>query len=122
MTPLQEPTFLVLAALATEPLHGYGIIQAVGGLSEGTVRLRPGTLYPALDRLTADGLVEQEREEIVDGRLRRYYRLTDEGAGRLQTEVDRMRRNAEAAAARLAARSAAAPNRRRAARTRIAPA
>ena len=105
---VQEPTFLVLAALAAEPLHGYGIIQAVGELSDGAVRLRPGTLYPALDRLTADELVEMEREEVVDGRLRRYYRLTDEGAGRLQAEVERMRRNAEAAAARLAARSATA--------------
>ena len=122
---MQEPTFLVLAALAGEPLHGYGIIQAVGELSDGVVRLRPGTLYPALDRLTADELVEMEREEVVDGRLRRYYRLTDDGAARLQAEAERLRRNAEAAEARLAARAAAADPgpRSRAARTRrIAPA
>jgi DNA-binding PadR family transcriptional regulator len=121
---MQEPTFLVLAALAGEPLHGYGIIQAVGELSDGVVRLRPGTLYPALDRLTADELVEMEREEVVDGRLRRYYRLTDDGATRLQAEAERLRRNAEAAEARLAARAAADPGpRARPARTRrIAPA
>src|SRR5262245_12351996 len=80
--PLQEPTFLVLAALAVEPLHGYGLIQAVSELSDGRVTLRAGTLYPALDRLTAERLVELAREEVVDGRLRRYYRLTDVGADR----------------------------------------
>jgi len=116
VAPLQEPTFLVLAALAGEPLYGYGIIQAVAELSEGRVELRAGTLYPALDRLTADGLVEAAREEIVDGRLRRYYRLTDAGADRLAADVERQRRNAETAAARLAARTAQSSTRRRAGR------
>ena len=106
----------MLAALAGEPLYGYGIIQAVNELSEGRVELRAGTLYPALDRLTADGLVEAAREEIVDGRLRRYYRLTDSGADRLATDVERQRRNAETVAARLAARTAQSSTRRRAGR------
>lgn len=109
--PLHEPTFLVLAALAAEPLHGYGIIQAVAELSEGRVALRAGTLYPALDRLSADGMVELAREEVVDNRLRRYYRLTDAGADRLTADVQRQRHNAEAAAARLAARSRATGSR-----------
>ena len=102
--PLQEPTFLVLAALAVEPLHGYGLIQAVSELSDGRVTLRAGTLYPALDRLTSDRLVALAREEVVDGRLRRYYRLTDVGADRLRAETERLRRNAELAAQRLATR------------------
>jgi len=102
--PLQEPTFLVLAALAVEPLHGYGLIQAVSELSDGRVTLRAGTLYPALDRLTTDRLVELAREEIVDGRLRRYYRLTELGADRLRAETERLRRNAELADQRLANR------------------
>jgi DNA-binding PadR family transcriptional regulator len=105
MAPLHEPTFLVLAALAAEPLHGYGIIQAVAELSQGRVTLRAGTLYPALDRLSADGLVELAHEEIVDNRLRRYYRLTDTGVDRLTEDVERQRRNADAAAARLATRA-----------------
>ena len=123
MQPLQEPTFLVLTALAAEPQYGYGIIQAVAELSEGRVQLRAGTLYPALDRLTADGLIELAREEVVDSRLRRYYRLTDDGARRLAADVERQRHNAEAAAARLAARSLpdpAQPTRRRGGR--VAPA
>jgi DNA-binding HxlR family transcriptional regulator len=64
--------------------------------------LRAGTLYAALDRLRADGLVTVDREEVVEGRLRRYYRLTDEGAGQLTAEVDLLRRRAEVAARRLA--------------------
>ncbi|HEX5203320.1 PadR family transcriptional regulator [Paractinoplanes rhizophilus] len=98
---MQEPTFLILTALAAEPAHGYGVIRAVEQLSEGEVVLRPGTLYGALDRLTEQGLVEVEREEAVDGRLRRYYRLTDSGAAALAAQVHRLRRNADAAAARL---------------------
>jgi DNA-binding PadR family transcriptional regulator len=122
VTPLQEPTFLVLAALAGAPLHGYGIIQAVTELSGGRVELRPGTLYPALDRLTTDGLVELAREEVVDNRLRRYYRLTDRGATRLGEDTERQRRNAEAAAAALAARAEAASSSPRRRASRVAPA
>lgn len=100
-TSLREPTFLILTALASGPLHGYGLITEVGTLSDGRVTLRPGTLYGALDRLTEDGLIAVDREEVVDGRLRRYYRLTDEGAGTLTAETERLRRNVEAASARL---------------------
>ena len=103
---MQEPTFLILTALAAQPLHGYGVIQAVKELSGGDVVLRAGTLYGALDRLTEQGLVAVEREEAVDGRLRRYYRLTDAGAAALAGQVDRLRRHASAAEARLKLRTA----------------
>src|SRR5258706_12159780 len=121
MCPLEDPTFLVLAALATEPLYGYVIIQSVAELSEGRVELRAGTLYPALDRLTSEGLIDIAREEIVGSRLRRYYRLTDAGAERLAAEVERHRRNAEAAAARLAARTAGSPSQVRSTRRNLKP-
>lgn len=100
---MQEPTFLILTALAEEPAHGYGIIIDVERISDGRVRLRAGTLYAALDRLQADGLVAADREEVVDGRLRRYYRITRDGAGALAAEVDRIRGRADVAARRLAA-------------------
>jgi DNA-binding PadR family transcriptional regulator len=99
---MQEPTFLILTALAERPQHGYGIMRDAERISDGRVRLRAGTLYAALDRLQADGMVAADREEVVDGRLRRYYRLTDEGAAGLAAEVERLRRRAETAAARLA--------------------
>ena len=99
--PMREPTFLVLTALAGEPQHGYAVIEDVARITDGRVRLRAGTLYAALDRLTDDGLVVVDREEAVEGRLRRYYRLTDHGAAELQAEVERLRANASLAAARL---------------------
>ncbi|WP_306209632.1 PadR family transcriptional regulator [Actinoplanes sp. RD1] len=99
--PLREPTFLILTALAAGPLHGYGLIAEVDRLSDGRVALRPGTLYGALDRLADDGYVARDREEVVDGRLRRYHRLTPEGETALRAETERMRRHVEAASARL---------------------
>jgi DNA-binding PadR family transcriptional regulator len=101
---LREPTFLILAALAPQPLHGYAIIGEVAALSAGRLELRPGTLYGALDRLAAEGLLEPDREEVIEGRLRRYYRLTDTGAGVLEQEAARLQRNADAARQRLAQR------------------
>lgn len=98
---LQEPTFLILTALAAGPQHGYGIMTDVAQISSDRVRLRAGTLYAALDRLRGDGLVDVEREEVVDGRLRRYYRLTPLGGDRLAAEVERLRRNTAVAAKRL---------------------
>ena len=104
--PLREPTFLILTALAREPMHGYGIISDVAALSGGRLALRPGTLYGALDRLTDEGLVEREHEEVVEGRLCRYYRLTEAGRSVLTAETERLRRNVEAATQRLRARPA----------------
>ena len=98
---MQETTFLILTALAAGSQHGYGIITDVIGISDGRVRLRAGTLYTALDRLREDGLIEIDREEIVDNRLRRYYRITRDGAERLAEEADRLRANAHAALTRL---------------------
>ncbi|WP_433224665.1 PadR family transcriptional regulator [Microtetraspora malaysiensis] len=100
---MQEPTFLILTSLAAGPQHGYGIVTDVLRISDERVRLRAGTLYAALDRLQGEGLVETDREEIVDGRARRYYRLTSDGEARLSVEVERLRHNAETAAARLRA-------------------
>ena len=99
---LREPTFLILTALAAGAQHGYGIMTDVSQISGGRVRLRAGTLYAALNRLAANGLVEVDREEIVDARLRRYYRLTPQGAQRLAAEVERLRRTTAVAARRLA--------------------
>jgi DNA-binding PadR family transcriptional regulator len=101
---MQEPTFLILTALAGPPLHGYGIMQAIGELSGGAVTVRPGTLYAALDRLTAEGLAEVDRQdEWAAGRVRRYYRLTPAGTRALGAEVHRRRELAALAGRRLSA-------------------
>jgi DNA-binding PadR family transcriptional regulator len=98
---MQEATFLILTALADGSQHGYGIIAEVQEISGGRIRLRAGTLYTALDRLRADGLIGVDREQIVKGRLRRYYRLTPEGTERLGAEAARLQANARAALTRL---------------------
>ena len=104
--PLREPTFLILAALAPQPLHGYAIIGEVADLSGGRLALRPGTLYGALDRLADEGLLKSDREEVGDGRMRRYYRLTDAGAALLSGKLARLQDNADAARQRLSRRRA----------------
>ena len=99
--PLSEHTFLILTALASGAQHGYGVIEEVLTISDGQVRLYAGTLYAALDRLRQAGLIEVEREEVVQSRLRRYYRLTQSGAQRLADETARLRRHTDVARTRL---------------------
>ncbi|MBF4589439.1 MULTISPECIES: PadR family transcriptional regulator [unclassified Curtobacterium] len=102
-TEMREPTLLVLTSLAGGRKHGYGLIGDAADLSDGRVRLKVGTLYAVLDRLLDQGLVAPAGEEVVDGRLRRYFELTDAGAGALDAEVRRIEANAAAARTRLAA-------------------
>src|SRR5580693_3979831 len=77
--PMTGQAFFVLTALAGGPRHGYGIVGEVAELSQGRILLKIGSLYGVLDRLAAEGLIEPDREEAHDGRLRRYYRLTRDG-------------------------------------------
>jgi DNA-binding PadR family transcriptional regulator len=100
---MQEPTYLILAALVAGPQHGYGIMAEAEDLTGGRVRLRAGTLYTALDRLVADGLLVVDREEVVDARFRRYYRLTDAGGHRLAAETELRRQQALVVTRRLRA-------------------
>jgi PadR family transcriptional regulator, regulatory protein PadR len=102
---LSEQSFLILAALADRPRHGYGLVTEVATMSGDRVRLRASTLYAALERLTARGLIEPDHDEVDNGRLRRYYRLTDSGATAVEAEVERMASQARAAKRRLAKRS-----------------
>ena len=87
---LSPPSYFILAALVDGPLHGYGIIKQAVNLSDGHVRLTAGTLYGALDRLGEEGLIRADRQEVVEGRTRRYYRLTDDGVQALHREAARM--------------------------------
>lgn len=103
-TGMQEPTFLVLTALAGGPRHGYALIGEVEQASRGRVRLRAGTLYAALERLESEGLVRVASVEVVDGRRRRYYELTDDGAAGLEREARNLAGNAHRAQRALALR------------------
>jgi PadR family transcriptional regulator, regulatory protein PadR len=86
--PMTGQAFFVLTALADGPRHGYGIVGEVADLSQGRVKLKIGSLYGVLDRLAAEGLIEPDREEAYEGRLRRYYRLTQDGRRALAEEAE----------------------------------
>lgn len=92
---IREPTYFLLAALLEGPLHGYAIAQQASELSDGRVRLTAGTLYGALDRLVKQGLLVEVGDELVAGRKRRSYALTDDGRTVLHEEATRMRSAAE---------------------------
>ena len=99
--PMTGQAFFVLTALADGPRHGYGIVGEVADLSRGRVRLKIGSLYGVLERLAAEGLIEPDREEAHDGRLRRYYRLTKNGRHALAQEADLRAATARVVGARL---------------------
>src|SRR5579859_1589450 len=69
---------LILEALARAPSHGYLIAQQIKERSEGVLDFKEGTLYPALHKLEAEGLI-QSYEAAENGRQRRYYRITKAG-------------------------------------------
>jgi PadR family transcriptional regulator PadR len=110
---MREPSYYVLACLLDGPLHGYAIIQRAAELSGGRVRLATGTLYTALDRLAGEGYVRLVGEEIVNGRARRSYGLTDSGADALRAEAARMAQAAQIVTGRAAARAKKQPRGRR---------
>ena len=101
LLPLTPAVLHILLALADEERHGYGIMKEVEGRTGGEVRLGPGTLYGAIKRLLADGLIEESDERpdpALDDQRRRYYRITEFGrrvagaeAGRLRELVDTAR-------------------------------
>ena len=91
MTP---KTLHILLALLDGPLHGYGIKHAVEERTAGRVRLGPGTLYEAIQRLERDGLIEEVSapadEPAAGGPPRRFYSLTRTGRTSAADEVTRM--------------------------------
>ena len=101
--PMTEQALFILASLSRGELHGYAIARDVDELSQGRVRLTAGTLYGALGRLAGDGLITESREVVVEGRRRRYYRLTSAGQTMLADEAARLRSTAAAISRRSAA-------------------
>lgn len=69
---------MILAVVASGPAHGYAVIEALKQRSGGVFDLPEGTVYPALHRLEADGLLASAWE-TARGRRRRVYRLTRRG-------------------------------------------
>ena len=82
---------LLLSVLSARPAHGYAIISALRDRSEGMFDLPEGTIYPALHRLEESGLLVSSWAE-ADGRRRRVYGLTDQGASALAAEQTEWRK------------------------------
>jgi PadR family transcriptional regulator PadR len=104
---LRTPSYFALAALIDGPLHGYGIIQRVSQLSDGTVRLSTGTLYALLERAIPEGLVVAGEPYVQGGRERRDYTLTPAGRAALSAEAQRLEQAARLVHRRLGATAAA---------------
>ena len=87
---LNDTAYLLLTALAEGENHGYALARRVGEITSGEVAIGAGTLYSNLDRLLADGLIEEAGEEIVDGRARRNYRISKSGTGQVIDRVQQL--------------------------------
>jgi len=95
LLPLTPVVFHVLAALASEPRHGYAVAREVEELTAGKVVLGPGTLYGSLQRMTDAGLIEETGNPGDPGlhaERRRYYRRTPLGRAALRAESERLAR------------------------------
>jgi DNA-binding PadR family transcriptional regulator len=83
--PLTEATYYIMLTLV-EPLHGYGVMQKVEQISQGVVKVGPGTLYGAFSSLEKEGLIRMVKEE----QRRKCYHLTDKGRQVLVGQIDRL--------------------------------
>jgi PadR family transcriptional regulator, regulatory protein PadR len=83
---------LVLKTLSLAPMHGWGIGQRIQQISEGSLEVNQGSLYPALQRLEQRGLITSDWRTSENNRRARYYEITDTGRAALGSEVESWRR------------------------------
>ncbi len=90
--PLTPAVFHILLALADEERHGYEIMRHVSQVTNGRIKMGPGTLYGTVKRLIEVRLIEESGERPdpdLDDERRRYYRLTDLGRRVVEAEARR---------------------------------
>ncbi|MBE6597718.1 MAG: PadR family transcriptional regulator [Ruminococcaceae bacterium] len=85
--PMTETAFYILFCLQ-KPNHGYGIVQMVENMTDGAIRLAPGTMYGSLSKMEKDGVIRFVREEDK----RKIYEITDLGLEILNIELNRIKR------------------------------
>lgn len=85
--PMTETAFYILFCLQ-KPNHGYGIVQTVEKLTDGAIRLAPGTMYGSLSKMESDGVIRFVKEEDK----RKIYEITELGREVLNTEIVRISR------------------------------
>ena len=85
--PMTETAFYILFCLR-RPNHGYGVVQTVDRMTDGEVKLAPGTMYGSLSKMEKDGVIQFVREEDK----RKLYELTELGRELLELELKRIER------------------------------
>ena len=85
--PMTETAFFILLCLR-KPNHGYGIVQMVEKMTDGAIRLTPGTMYGSLSKMEKDNVIRFVKEEDK----RKIYQITDLGLEVLQIELQRIER------------------------------
>ncbi len=88
-TPLTEATYYILLSL-TKPLHGYGIIKKVEEITNGRLRIAPGTLYGVLTNLLRNELIKLHSIDL-SGKKKKTYEVTSDGTKLLYYEITRLR-------------------------------
>jgi DNA-binding PadR family transcriptional regulator len=93
-TPLTPAVLHILLALAEGERHGYAIAQEIEEVTDGDLRMGPGTLYGSIRRMLVAGLIDEapRRKRPDDDERRRYYRLTAVGRRLLEAELSRLTR------------------------------
>ena len=99
---------LILRAVSLGELHGYGILLRIGQISNGGLQIEQGSLYPALHRLEAQGVLAAEWGTSDNNRRARFYAITKPGRKRLNVETDAWTLFATAVGTALTARLAKA--------------
>lgn len=85
--PMTETAFYILLCLR-KPNHGYGIVQMVNNMTDGAIRLAPGTMYGSLSKMEKDNIIRFVREE----NKRKIYEITELGLEVLEIELERINR------------------------------
>jgi PadR family transcriptional regulator PadR len=91
-TGVRTLDLLIMSRLARGKMHGFGIAEHLHAISDDVLRIEEGSLYPALHRLEAEGLITSEWGISENNRRARYYELTPKGRKRVQVDISNWRR------------------------------
>ena len=78
---------MILHSLRVKPMHGYALAKHIKQASDDLLQIEEGSLYPALQRLLKEGLLDSEEGVSAKGRPTRIFRLTAAGTNQLEREV-----------------------------------
>jgi transcriptional regulator len=83
---------MILQSLRQRPMHGYGLVKHIQQISQDMLEIEEGSVYPALQRMLREGMLESEEGISSKGRPTRIYRVTDKGLKHLEQELSSFER------------------------------